>query len=496
MPPFVTMRVDDVAGPLWWITTANELEFKPWLGLFINDIDSSEAAQLSALTNSGHATASIHSFYSSTYFYWNSLDKKMAENFAIGTSWHQNNNIPISKYVVPHYYQITTNAFGGLSNWGVKCIGTVMEPGQYYGAPWLKIGPFRKYEDGSSSANLPVFYADYLNIPGHPEFNGQFFNLITEPRDIRYDWVNFPELDRSIALATNQVKRGLDSMAVATFFTHEYNITVITNERWHAVLQGLVHNLAPYNPIYVDMDYACEYARALHSSRISSSLYDPISQILETSLVGSSNMPTVFYLFREVNGEIESVFIDVPAFSGNVTVTYSLQPPPPAATFTPSPTATITPTPTNTSAAFGTPTSTNTPTPTNTTAAIDTPTPTNTTIATNTSTPTHTPTGTSTQTPNPSVTVSSIVPGSMGAGTSINATISGTNFSPGATVIFQNGTGPSPTASNVTVVNSGSITLRITTKSGGPARVRYWDVRVTNPDGSSGVLTRGFIVTP
>jgi hypothetical protein len=40
------------------------------------------------------------------------------------------------------------------------------------------------------------------------------------------------------------------------------------------------------------------------------------------------------------------------------------------------------------------------------------------------------------------------------------------------------------------------ITALITAKDGGPPRNRVWDVRVTNPDGSSGVLTGGFTVTP
>jgi len=391
MPPFVTMRVDDVTGPLGWITAATELGFIPWLGIFMNDIDSAEAAQLSTLTNNGQASVSIHSFYSSTYFYWNSSYKQMAQNFQIGTQWHQSNNIPISSYVVPHFYQISTSAFGGLSNWGVKCIGTQMEPGRYYGDPWLKIGPFRKYEDGVSSSNLPVYYADFITVPGFPEFDGQFFNLVTEPRDIRYDWADFPELARSIELATNLVKRGLDSMAVATFFTHEYNITPVPTERWRAVLQGLVNNVAAYNPIYVDMDYACEYARAVHGSRVSSSLYDPANQRLETSLVGSSNIPTVFYLFNEVDGGIDSVFVDVPAFSGAVTVTHFLTPPTPG----PSPTATATATPTTTPTPTRTATATSTPTRTATATA--TPTPTHT--ATATSTPTHTATATHTPTP-------------------------------------------------------------------------------------------------
>ncbi|UCE38875.1 MAG: hypothetical protein JSW00_06540 [Thermoplasmata archaeon] len=58
------------------------------------------------------------------------------------------------------------------------------------------------------------------------------------------------------------------------------------------------------------------------------------------------------------------------------------------------------------------------------------------------------------------------------------------------------GSGPTPTVSNVVVVDGNTITATVTAKSGGPPRNRVWDVRVTNPDRSSGVLSGGFTVTP
>lgn len=95
------------------------------------------------------------------------------------------------------------------------------------------------------------------------------------------------------------------------------------------------------------------------------------------------------------------------------------------------------------------------------------------------------------------VTVNSITPVSMEAGTSEYVTISGSGFVSGAEVTFENGDGPAPTAADVSVSNDGTnISAYVTAKSGGPPRNRVWDVRVTNPDGSSGVLVDGFTVTP
>ncbi len=98
--------------------------------------------------------------------------------------------------------------------------------------------------------------------------------------------------------------------------------------------------------------------------------------------------------------------------------------------------------------------------------------------------------------PGTEVTVSSITPDTMQVDNSIDVIISGARFQAGAEVSFENGTGPAPAASSVVVVDDTTITATITAKSAGPPRNRVWDVRVSNPDGSAGVLVDGFTVTP
>jgi subtilisin family serine protease len=98
--------------------------------------------------------------------------------------------------------------------------------------------------------------------------------------------------------------------------------------------------------------------------------------------------------------------------------------------------------------------------------------------------------------PGSEVIVSAIDPDTMQSGTTISVTITGSGFNDGADVTFENGAGPAPTASDIVVVGSNTITATITARSGGPPRSRVWDVRVTNPDSSSGVLVDGFTVTP
>ncbi|MFC1765076.1 PKD domain-containing protein [Planctomycetota bacterium] len=94
--------------------------------------------------------------------------------------------------------------------------------------------------------------------------------------------------------------------------------------------------------------------------------------------------------------------------------------------------------------------------------------------------------------PSPNIAIDSITPDRLPSPSGSNlVTISGSGFVEGASVTFENGAGPTPQASNVQV-SSNAITLTITVKSG--PRDRVWDVRVTNPDGSSAVVVDGLTV--
>jgi hypothetical protein len=93
----------------------------------------------------------------------------------------------------------------------------------------------------------------------------------------------------------------------------------------------------------------------------------------------------------------------------------------------------------------------------------------------------------------PQVIVSQITPSSMNTGTMVDVEILGSGFVPGASVTLENGTGPTPTVSDV-VVEAGTIMAVISASNGGPHGSRVWDVRVTNPDSSTDVLEGAFTV--
>lgn len=99
--------------------------------------------------------------------------------------------------------------------------------------------------------------------------------------------------------------------------------------------------------------------------------------------------------------------------------------------------------------------------------------------------------------PSAGIDVTSISPNTMLAGSTLtNVTITGSGFLAGAAVTLENGAGSTPATSNIVVGDENTITLTIKAKNGGPRRNRVWDVRVTNPDSSTGILSDGFTVKP
>jgi len=156
MPPMVTMRVDDVSGwglktgpsPLWWVKTACRHGFRPWLGLFLGELSWQAVEELKGYIADGQATASVHSFTWHNFFYfdhWNRRpfsDALLADHFAQARAWYAGHgDLPMSKVVLGHFYELGMNALERLARWGVEFLGTVMDVGASYdppeGTPWL-----------------------------------------------------------------------------------------------------------------------------------------------------------------------------------------------------------------------------------------------------------------------------------------------------------------------------------------------------------------------
>ena len=90
--------------------------------------------------------------------------------------------------------------------------------------------------------------------------------------------------------------------------------------------------------------------------------------------------------------------------------------------------------------------------------------------------------------PSVEVTVSAIAPSPVSQHANIvYILVTGTGFATGASIAFENGDGPAPLVNSVTFIDPERLWANIKLRPGGPPRNRNWDVRVTNPDGSTGV---------
>ncbi|MDQ2693109.1 MAG: IPT/TIG domain-containing protein, partial [Chloroflexota bacterium] len=100
------------------------------------------------------------------------------------------------------------------------------------------------------------------------------------------------------------------------------------------------------------------------------------------------------------------------------------------------------------------------------------------------------PTITSTSPPS----ILSITPNTAPANTTINVTMTGSGFANGAVVVFEGAQGVAPQVSNTQVVNPTTAVITVTLLSNTGVGTQQWDVRLTNPDGSSAVLADAFTV--
>jgi hypothetical protein len=333
MPPFLTMRVDDVDGTgteiennFAWVSIANEFGIIPWLSTFINNIPVDYIPTLRYLINSGLATSSPHAYgYSKGYngfIYYNHDNMTTfdaAANVRDARNYYISNGLAMSNYVVPHYYEYASAALAEIKNMGVDFIGVHWLPDLSYSpAPsWLNCGPYRINRNGTSSTSdaRPVYYGGYVNLSGV-----QFFNCLTEIRDDGgYEWFPDNSVSSTAARGIRHLRRSFNSMVLASLFTHEQTwIANITPANWRSILSQVTSGVAAYNPEYTSMDYAVKYIRAKSNLHITNVVDNSTS--VDISYSGNNDMTTRCYLFTEQGGAISSTFVSLPQISGSSTI--------------------------------------------------------------------------------------------------------------------------------------------------------------------------------
>src|SRR5262249_49440294 len=60
IPNFITVRMDDCAGPFDWVHIFNNFGFKPFVSVYVSNVSAAGAADLRSLATNGNATVSPH----------------------------------------------------------------------------------------------------------------------------------------------------------------------------------------------------------------------------------------------------------------------------------------------------------------------------------------------------------------------------------------------------------------------------------------------------
>lgn len=381
LPPIVTMRVDDVVGsgrrwnqtPFFWVKTANKYGFKPWLGLFIYNLNPEAVEELRGYILAGQATWSPHAFgrpprpesgaanfeadykyqmvpnhFIPSYYYpkalpyrskfydefifYNHNDKeswpnKVAiENIEAVDEWYAAYQpLPMSKYLIAHWGEMGSNCVPYIADrWGIEFIAAApLDTAWGQPGPRIKSGPFRLYEEPvygkpkKRKVSYPRYNADFVELAGR-----KFFNCSTVIADITgYEWKPDNDVDGTADRGIRILKRALNAKALAVLFTHETDYVFrIEPQNWDKALKLVSEGIADYNPVYLTLDDALRIVRAHRTSQMNSCTYEAPSGIVEAQFAGSTDVPTSFYLFTGQNDNITSALIKVPPFDGRTVV--------------------------------------------------------------------------------------------------------------------------------------------------------------------------------
>jgi hypothetical protein len=339
---------------------------KPWLGLFIYNLEPETINELREYLLAGMATASPHAFgrperqssgqesylpdnpLDTMPFYYNpeSLplragnydefiffnhqqsvawsDEEALKGLEAVSRWYQEHApLPLSEYLVPHWYEMGANTAGYASEkWGMEfsCFPKYGDRPYTDTVMWLRSGPFRLYEVSQTctgwtrhGGQRPVYYADFIEFGG-----ASFFNCLTEIRDdAGYEWAPDNDVEATAGRGIRQLKRAIDGMALAVLFTHETDfIYRIDPENWDKELMLITRAMEPYDPDYLTIDEGIRIVRSVATSDITSVRVKPAGKVARISLKGYTDTTTTCYLFTEDEENIKSQLITVPPFRG------------------------------------------------------------------------------------------------------------------------------------------------------------------------------------
>ncbi len=112
-----------------------------------------------------------------------------------------------------------------------------------------------------------------------------------------------------------QIRRALDSMALAQLFTHETDyIYKIHPDRWRMIVGKIAREIAPYHPELVTLEEGMRRLRDTKTSAISDGALDPETSTVRVTFKGTCQGASQFAFFAGQDEEPE--LVNIPPFEG------------------------------------------------------------------------------------------------------------------------------------------------------------------------------------
>jgi hypothetical protein len=329
VPPIITMRVDDVDGTrspltdLKWLKICNEYGFIPWCGTFVETSSPNFYSTMKQLVDNGLATASPHAFSYTEFIYYNLNDLEVfdaAANVVAAWDVYEAHSLEVSKYILPHWNLLSSDALQQLWNRGVEFIGNKLpcDPVEIPG-PWLNAGPYKIKRSGWGGTGVPYFYADSVDWVGEDNIKDFFISATEIGDDGGYEWYPTGNTTQEIAETTSRgvrhLRRAFDSMVLATLFTHEDQI-IMPESSWRQIISQVTSAVSSYNPVYKSMDDAARYVRAKVNLEISDVTAE--NELVSITCSGDNDMETQCYLFTDSGNQISFRLVTLPMVSSTV----------------------------------------------------------------------------------------------------------------------------------------------------------------------------------
>jgi hypothetical protein len=352
MPPLVSMRVDDCAGGRnrdWdYVEAIGSVGIVPHCTFMLDEITDSCARRMAQLVKAGRMQVSVHARRSAmepnAFFWWDHMrnrpydDAAMQNNCADASRFFARYGITPAKSINIHYEEMGRNAIPCFEKLGVEFVASwtdfgmpVYRQDMFQAAPYMKFRPAGHWAVKPTSASAghlvynPRGVMDWLGA-GH-----RFFDSYVDPIDIKYDWLRKCELPPyqgtfadagMIADGTAMLKRELDSMFPAYYFTHEVNIDRYDTKQLAQLVRGVWDRLAPYRPEPVSYDDLNRYARAQFTSHMEQAMYDTVTGVVTVRLSGNADIQTRFWVYTGEDEQVRERMERAPAFRGSVEVKF------------------------------------------------------------------------------------------------------------------------------------------------------------------------------